>query len=551
MSVAPASGLTFSASVARIWRFSGKELRETLRDRRTILTLVLMPLLLYPLMTIAFRQFFLSASLQKGLTERNLNEPDFLIGTAKEGDGLILERALQEGQQLLTWTRRATGNRTTVEWKRCAYGPFDDLSAALRERKIHLGFSAHALPPDAGYKYQFELFTLEDSPGGAEALAYVQERLSAAGQSQLFTQLNKLTHEDNPLPIQTWVRTVSDPEHRDTGLLATLIPLVLILMTITGAVYPAIDLTAGERERGTLEVLMAAPLPRFALLLSKYIAVLTVALFTALLNLTMMTISLKLSGMGSLLFGEAGLTVGFLLSMLGMLLLFALFFSALVLAVTSFARSFKEAQAYLIPLMLASLTPGMLALMPGLKLKGGLSITPLVNVVLLGRDLFEGQVTLGVALTVIASTLLYATAALSLAARLFGAEAVLFTDQHSWADWFRRPERARPAASGACAALLFGPAVRRELSVKQLDRSAGRCRPSYAFVAHERGQLRALRRRANSQRRHGAFAWRQRPRLAPLSPFVRPGRDLTRLILLALRGPLRSFSQIDQFDRLA
>ena len=56
--------------------------------------------------------------------------------------------------------------------------------------------------------------------------------------------------------------------------LATLVPLILILMTITGAVYPAIDLTAGERERGTLESLMAAPVPRLSMLLAKYVAVL-------------------------------------------------------------------------------------------------------------------------------------------------------------------------------------------------------------------------------------------------------------------------------------
>jgi sodium transport system permease protein len=55
--------------------------------------------------------------------------------------------------------------------------------------------------------------------------------------------------------------------------LTTLIPLILILMTITGAVYPAIDLTAGERERGTLETLMAAPVPRLGLLAAKYVAV--------------------------------------------------------------------------------------------------------------------------------------------------------------------------------------------------------------------------------------------------------------------------------------
>ena len=79
--------------------------------------------------------------------------------------------------------------------------------------------------------------------------------------------------------------------------LAALIPLVLVLMTVTGAVYPAIDLTAGERERGTLEMLIAAPVPRLGLLLAKYAAVLTVALLTALVNLAAMTITVHSTGL--------------------------------------------------------------------------------------------------------------------------------------------------------------------------------------------------------------------------------------------------------------
>src|SRR5262249_7042080 len=129
--------------------------------------------------------------------------------------------------------------------------------------------------------------------------------------------------------------------------LAALVPLILVLMTITGAVYPAIDLTAGERERGTLEVLMAAPVPRVRLLLAKYAAVVIVAVLTALVNITMMTLTVLASGLGPILFGETGLTAGLVLSVLGLLLLFASFFSAVLLVLTSFARSFKEAQAYL------------------------------------------------------------------------------------------------------------------------------------------------------------------------------------------------------------
>jgi ABC-2 type transport system permease protein/sodium transport system permease protein len=234
---------------------------------------------------------------------------------------------------------------------------------------------------------------------------------------------------------------------------------MLLMMTITGAVYPAIDLTAGERERGTLEILVAAPIPRIGVLFAKYVAVLAVALLTAAANLLTMTITLSVSGLGRLLFGEAGISPGVVAAVFGLLLLFAAFFSAVLLVITSSARSFKEAQAYLIPLMLVSLAPGMLSLMPGLKLSGLLLVTPLANIVILGRDLFAMKASGGAALIVVASTLLYAGAAIGLAARIFGAESVLYSSQPGWSELFRRPRESQPAptlnAAVFCLSLMF------------------------------------------------------------------------------------------------
>ncbi len=230
-------------------------------------------------------------------------------------------------------------------------------------------------------------------------------------------------------------------------------------MTITGAVYPAIDLTAGERERGTLEALMAAPVPRLGMLAAKYVAVVTVALLTAGANLLAMTITLVTTGLGKLLFGESGLSPLVLVQVLALLVLFAGFFSAVLLALTSFARSFKEAQAYLIPVMLLSLAPGLISLMPGVEFNGLLAVTPLVNIVLLARDLFEGSVDPTLATVSVLTTAMYALAAIGLAARVFGTDAILYGSEAGWADLFRRRPDAPPlpSVSGAmlCLALLF------------------------------------------------------------------------------------------------
>src|SRR5205085_9319852 len=157
---------------------------------------------------------------------------------------------------------------------------------------------------------------------------YVESRLQAYNEAALNSELQRLGFSAE-LPTTITQRPISFAG-APTFSLAALIPLILVLMTVTGAVYPAIDLTAGERERGTLETLIAAPVPRLGLLLAKYVAVLTVAILTALVNLTAITITAHSTGLAASLFG-GGMTLGVVLKVLVLLVLFAAFFSAILL----------------------------------------------------------------------------------------------------------------------------------------------------------------------------------------------------------------------------
>jgi sodium transport system permease protein len=237
-------------------------------------------------------------------------------------------------------------------------------------------------------------------------------------------------------------------------MLATLVPLILVLMTITGAVYPAIDLTAGERERGTIEALIASPVPRGQVLFAKYVAVVTVALLTAVVNLVAMLVTLKAGGLMALLTGGSDEIPWFaLLQIFALLVLFSGFFAALLLCLTSFAKSFKEAQAYLIPLMLLALAPGVLSLIPGVYLTPTLAVVPLVNIILLARELLSGGVSPVAAAAAVFSTIVYAAAALGIAARLFGTDAVLRGSEMSAGSLLRRPEQTQDVPAPSTAAL--------------------------------------------------------------------------------------------------
>jgi len=464
--------------VARIFRLTLKELRETLRDRRTIATLLLMPILVYPLLSVAFQKFLVTN------IKTAVGRSDYVLGFRSETEAQQLRPYLFIGDSILESRERSRADRTrrqhrtsrdnrppaesSTEDKMAALPgtlptPYDvvpDFRESLADGRVDVVILVRKTEPfPAGgtldKAIDCELMYDPQSSLSREAQRWVESCLRAVNEQSLENQLRARGARARLLPVSTDSQPVeSAASSRPSGpSLATLVPLILILMTITGAVYPAIDLTAGERERGTLEMLIAAPVPRMQLLLAKYVAVLTVALLTAIVNLGAMVVTVLSIGLGSILFGDAGASVGVLVEIVALLILFAAFFSAVLLAVTSFARSFKEAQAYLIPLMLVSIAPGMLSMIPDLKLEGPLVVTPLVNIVLLARDLLRHAVEPATAIWVVMSTALFAVAAIGVAARIFGTDAILYGSHGTWSDLFRRPLR-RSSAPTPTSALL-------------------------------------------------------------------------------------------------
>ncbi len=457
--------------IQRVFRLVRKELREILRDRRTIITLIAMPLMLYPIMSVVFQQVTLARSmdrdtgpvfhfaaltaLEREVFVQRLGARPVFKGPATTGEG---EPKKSEDEKpgvspVIRWRFSPPRDPETDEER---VELLEEYESEVAEGKLDLiivfpnpviSRDARARPPKIDRLFNCKLLFSPNASTSLAALTWVERMLAEADRRDLQKRLG-LAGVDRRITMLTTERVAVDTGGR-TGMvsLAALVPLILILMTITGAVYPAIDLTAGERERGTLEVLVAAPVPRFELLTAKYLSVLTVAVLTAVVNLVCMTITITWSNLGAALFGGAGLSLVSLFQIFALLMVFAGFFSAVLLSLTSFARSFKEAQAYLIPLMLASLAPGVMAMLPGLKLKGLFSVLPLVNIVLMARDVFEGGVEPITGAIVIFTTLVYALAALSLAARIFGAESVLYSEQSGWSDLLRRPTSDQDRAS--------------------------------------------------------------------------------------------------------
>ena len=435
--------------VGRLYRLACKELVEILRDRRTIVTLIMMPLLVYPLMGIVVQKLVLQSlsnapkiTYNLGFDSEEQVEPFSELFKVGEQSirSLAAEASLKRETEAVSQTERVkqklqqaitSKQKTEVKYFSTEDVPLEDLILA---GDIDVGIRVDS--ESANRKYQ--LIYDAQNQYGSSAVRYIGKRLRHANDFFL-EQAAKVGGVQASFPGSFREVALENQTQREPILL-TFVPLMLVLMTITGAVYPAIDLTAGERERGTMEILVAAPVPRLVVLIGKFVAVLTVAILTALANLVAMTVTVYSLGLDSLIFGDAvfdAATIGLIFVLLFVL---AAFFSATLLGLTSFARSFKEAQAYLIPLMLVAFAPGLISLSPNLKTTAFLSVVPLVNIVLVGRDLLAGQAEFVLVAIAICSTILYGLLALSLAAKVFGTDSVLTGGKSSWSDLLLRPQ---------------------------------------------------------------------------------------------------------------
>jgi membrane protease YdiL (CAAX protease family)/ABC-type Na+ efflux pump permease subunit len=458
----------------RISRLMLKELRETLRDRRTIITLVLMPLLVYPALSLVFKTFLLN-NLQ-GLTE---SDP-IAIRIAYAGDApkadldrlitrfriRILELEASE-PAIEPETSESPQQTPDIDiapdpfpglkkinshfWAHLPDGSPDAMAEIINsaagspedEMRLDVGIYFFSPGPDSPNSFRVKLIRRNDglSQTAADYLKYLFRKANEAETKERLAFAGLPTDPFWSTEFET-IGEVSVSGGSGPVPLASLVPLVLVLMTITGAVYPAIDLTAGERERGTLETLMAAPIPRFGILFSKFVAVVTVAMLTALLNLIGMFATIWAFQLDKQ-FGIEIFNLSTMYQILLLLILFAAFFSAILLVVTSFAKSFKEAQVYLIPIILLSLGPGLMAMAPGMELTGFNAVCPMVNILLLARDVINGNVDPTYATIAVISTIVYGVIALTLAARLFGSDAILNADANSFKNMLLRPKRSQ------------------------------------------------------------------------------------------------------------
>jgi len=188
------------------------------------------------------------------------------------------------------------------------------------------------------------------------------------------------------------VETVNASSPREMGrfFLRLWVPLMVVMMVALGTLYPAVDATAGERERSTWETLATLPTDRINLVLAKYLYVATFSGAAGLLNLGAVVLSMG-SVLAPLLRGRAA-DFSFALSpaavpvIVAGIVLLALFVSAGMMIPAAFARTFKEGQALATPFLMAIFIPAQMFNIPSIEFTSALACVPVGNVVLMLRD---------------------------------------------------------------------------------------------------------------------------------------------------------------------
>ena len=232
------------------------------------------------------------------------------------------------------------------------------------------------------------------------------------------------------------IRKVSTASSREAlgEKLGSLVPYILILVCLSGVMFPAIDLGVGEKERGTLETLLLTPVPRHSIVIAKFLVLFTtgfLAVFLTLASTTAWTL-LVLPGMAmdpasmEVLRTLSAISILDVSMILLMLVPVSATFAAVLLSLSIYARGYKEAQSYMSPMMIVSFMPLILAMLPGVKLTWGWAAVPLSNVSLAIKEICKGTIDYTKFVVIFGSSAVLALACIFLCTWWFQRESVLF-----------------------------------------------------------------------------------------------------------------------------
>jgi sodium transport system permease protein len=375
-----------------------KEMLDLLRDRRALISIVVVPLVMWPLLSTGV-SFFFSRSAKRA------QEQQFRL-------------ALKEDVSL-------AGMAGSLEQAGFQIQMSDDPRQAVEGKVTEMGVEVIGPANNISVNIYADLSQLETQIASGR----IERALNQLKTQQIKTELERAGISERILTPFSLEKVNTAPPQKMSGvIIGALLGYLIVISMITGGMYPGIDLTAGEKERRTIEMLLSSPATREEIVLGKILAVITLTLITSALSV----MSLGLSFYFAKRAGASGLLSSISIDRTTLLLIgaviipTAIMISAIIIAIATMAKSYKEAQSYLTPLIIVAIFPAMVSFLPGIKLNAGLALIPIVNFSQLIKELILGDWSwIGFTLT-LCSTIVYAGVAFWIAVRVFKNERILF-----------------------------------------------------------------------------------------------------------------------------
>lgn len=388
-----------------------KEFKDITRDRRSMVMMIVLPMLLFPLLitlvgAVTMRQAkkAKTKTLAVALIAHG-NAATFRDTLLKRGDLKIREDVRQdEIRALIQSDSLDAAIRFDVQ--------FDAQVEDLQSGRIHLYFNSSR--------------NLNESRTRLTNLIRYYENQLVDDRFQRLSLDRKIVD-----PVQVQRHDIASVREKVGKSIGGFLPYIFVLMGFMGCMYPAIDLGAGEKERGTLETLLVAPVSRFHILLGKC----GVIVLSGLVSVTVSFI-----GLFSVFFLSRELVAKILQALQGtfdiasVLLFISLFlplmvfFAVALMSLSIFARSFKEAQSIMTPLNIVIIVPAALGLLPGIELNAVTAFIPVLNISLAAKDILSGTITIPLLLEVYASLIALAGLSLYGCAKWFERENTIFRE---------------------------------------------------------------------------------------------------------------------------
>jgi len=283
--------------------------------------------------------------------------------------------------------------------------------------------------------------------GSSDRSLEAKERMSGLVQNIQINRLRELSDsQNNNMPDLRFIGIdLSSVGDRSKFLLGIILPMVIVIITVMGGLYPSIEVIVSERERRTLETTLLAPVSGIYIVLGKFLAVVAMSVLASTLNIVSILLTIKHTLFVEAEFGELSFqlplsTLPFIF--LGILLVAAMF-SALMILLASFASNFKEGQSFVMPVYAIGIQPAVVSAIPGVPFNNTTALIPITNISLMFREIIRGDWNLVPMLITLGSLTVFCLILLFIAKRIINQESFIFEAPKyrfglKLKKWFRR-----------------------------------------------------------------------------------------------------------------